>query len=502
MLISGSYSQDILVLHGKLQRIEEDIHELENGTHASLAETQDANRKVELQHEQLAADLKSHMPDLPSSELWPLIEHINKNPRSNPTSWLGCVPTATDSSSMRELLRFGGRACNLELVRRERDTIRTACENRRKQKLTELVRHRRDLRRRCSERQVEDFTAVIAPILKGEVFPIEEWLSLEPLLEQRHYPWDSRELLKMAEQIRAGESLAAFKWKPVLEESEHGIGWKNSIDMLIQVISNGRFSKAAGNKDGASKKEVQRHEVQISRPFGFGVHPVTQGEYLSVMRRNPSYFSCNGGGKTQIQGIDWKNLPVEQVSWFDCVEFCYELSKLENRSPCYEINETARNDDGSIKSAQVRRVNGNGYRLPTEAEWEYACRAGTATPFSVGDGVSLSFNQANFDARHPYGKGLAGEFRQRPTVVGSYAANQWGLHDVHGNVWEWVSDWYADCHSGTPPIDPIGPSTGSSRVLRGGSWGNAGVHLRSSYRRSSDPACRSNDYGFRVLFEL
>jgi formylglycine-generating enzyme required for sulfatase activity len=139
--------------------------------------------------------------------------------------------------------------------------------------------------------------------------------------------------------------------------------------------------------------------------------------------------------------------------------------------------------------------NANGYRLPTEAEWEYACRAGTTTPFSTGGNITVS--QANYHGQNPYNNAPGGEYRERTMPVGSFAPNAWGLHDMHGNVWEWCWDRYGGYpdENGT---DPAGPSEGNFRVNRGGGWNDFGQHLRSAYRAVHPPGNKTFNLGFRV----
>jgi len=137
------------------------------------------------------------------------------------------------------------------------------------------------------------------------------------------------------------------------------------------------------------------------------------------------------------------------------------------------------------------------YTLPTEAQWEYACRAGTTTATAFGD--SLSSKQANFNGDYPYGGASKGPNLGRTTDVGSYPANAWGFHDMHGNVWEWCSDWYGDYPDGSAS-DPVGPSAGSDRVLRGGRWDFHGQNCRSANRYRYGPDFRRYDLGFRVGF--
>jgi formylglycine-generating enzyme required for sulfatase activity len=178
---------------------------------------------------------------------------------------------------------------------------------------------------------------------------------------------------------------------------------------------------------------------------------------------------------------NWPNnndRPVEKVSWNDAQVFLSRLNDMEQTA-------------GRLPA-------GWKYVLPTEAQWEYACRAGTTTIFSWGN--SATSTQANFKGTYPYGGGASGPNLQQTTDIGQYAANPWGFFDMQGNVWEWVSDWKANYLIGAQ-TDPEGPASGSSRVVRGGSWGSDGAALRSAKRGSSTPSYRNRDLGFRVGFQ-
>ncbi len=193
-----------------------------------------------------------------------------------------------------------------------------------------------------------------------------------------------------------------------------------------------------------------------------GVHEVTQAQYAQVMGKNPSDFQGD-------------NLPVETVSYKDALEFCQKLSDLP-----------------------AEKAAGRKYRLPTEAEWEYCCRAGTSTPFHFGN--ELNGTQANCDGNNPYGTTKKGPYLEKTSPVGSYPANAWGLYDMHGNVWEWCQDWYGD-YPKQSVTDPRGPEVGSGCVLRGGSWRDGAAFCRSAYRNWRDPSSRSDGfggYGFRL----
>ncbi|MDR0444446.1 MAG: formylglycine-generating enzyme family protein [Treponema sp.] len=217
--------------------------------------------------------------------------------------------------------------------------------------------------------------------------------------------------------------------------------------------------------------EVQ-HQVTVSS-FYMGIFTVTQKEYEEIMGTNPSNF----------KGSD---LPVERVTWFDAVEYCNRRSQEEGLTPAY-----TRTGDNVTWNRSA-----NGYRLPTEAEWEYACRAGTTTPFNTGNNITTS--QANYDGDYPYNRNALGSSRRRTTNVGSFPANAWGLFDMHGNVWEWCWDWFGD-YSSANLDDPAGVPSGSSRVIRGGSWDNSGAGVRSAYRRSLTPSFRIINLGFRLV---
>ena len=246
--------------------------------------------------------------------------------------------------------------------------------------------------------------------------------------------------------------------------------WTNSLGMRFVLLPAGKF--LMGSPDSEADRfndEGPQHEVEIMRPFSLGIHPVTQEQYEKVMGKNPAHFTRkNGGGG---------NHPVEQVSRKEAVEFCRKLSvRAEEKS------------------------SGRTYRLPTEAEWEYSCRGGATSsrPFSFGD--SLSSTQANFNGNHPYGGAAKGPNLQHTTPVGSYKPNAWGLFDMHGNVWEWCSDWYGkNYYNQSPRQDPQGPQDGRHRVVRGGSWDLVGRVCRSANRDRIGPGGRFLNLGFRVL---
>jgi formylglycine-generating enzyme required for sulfatase activity len=251
----------------------------------------------------------------------------------------------------------------------------------------------------------------------------------------------------------------------------------NSIGMRLVRIPAGTFEMGSPASEKDRGDDEKQHTVEIIRAFYLGVHEVTQKQYRRVMSTNPSYFSADGVGKDEVKGMNTDDFPVENVSWEDAVEFCEKLSALP-----------------------AERRAGRTYRLPTEAEWEYACREGAGSSYQVFHfGNSLSSTQANFDGNFPYGGAGKGDYLKRTCKVGSYAANAFGLYDMHGNVWEWCADWYAkNYYSWGRRRDPQGPDSGSGRVIRGGSWSSYGRYCRSAYCYNDEPALRALDLGFRV----
>jgi formylglycine-generating enzyme required for sulfatase activity len=213
------------------------------------------------------------------------------------------------------------------------------------------------------------------------------------------------------------------------------------------------------------------HDVTITRPFLMCCTEVTQAQWHTVMGTYPSHWIGD-------------NLPVEQVSWYDAVKFCNELSKIEGFDTCY-------NGSGATIICDFAKT---GYRLPTEAEWEYACRGGTTTDFYTGNMTSPSGNDPALDSAGWY-NGNSGNVTHE---VGLKTKNAYGLYDMHGNVNEWCWDWFSN-YPATPVIDPNGTTTTNSRVRRGGAYLYSPSECRSSKRQSIFPEYAFSDYGFRVV---
>ena len=253
----------------------------------------------------------------------------------------------------------------------------------------------------------------------------------------------------------------------------------NSIGLKLAQIPVGEFYMGSSDADpGARDDEKPRHSVRITKPFLMGVYEVTQQEFETVMGFNPSFFSNTGILKDSLEPLDCARFPVDGLSWHQAMDFCRQLSE-------------------SPLEKKARRV----YRLPTEAEWEYACRATTTTLFQGGN--SLSSVEANFNGKYPFGDAPRGTFLNRTTTVGSYTPNQFGLYDMHGNLSEWCLDhFHRDYYRDSPDLDPPGPSRQTSRVIRGGNWYSDARDCRSAFRYADIPEGIFYALGFRVACEL
>ncbi len=285
---------------------------------------------------------------------------------------------------------------------------------------------------------------------------------------------------------------------------EHQEGWAkhlgvpfeiaNSIGMKLVLIPPGEFqmgspkelieeeSKTPGREDWYRNEvpnEVPQHRVRITKPFYLGMHLVTQEEYQRVMDNNPSFFCATGNGKGAVAGQDTERFPVENVTWYDVVEFCRKLSNLPEE-----------------KAAERT------YRLPSEAQWEFACRAGSAGRYGFSLGGNMIARQSDENGLSDYGwfKGNAGG---RTHAVGLKRASAWGLYDMQGNVWEWCQDSYdKEYYAKSPVNDPDGPPKNSKCVNRGGSWNSEAWHCRSAKRGIFGPGACGFYLGFRVSLVL
>jgi len=245
----------------------------------------------------------------------------------------------------------------------------------------------------------------------------------------------------------------------------------NSLRMRFAPIPAGKFLMGSPRTEAQRGDDEDQHEVVLTKNFLMGVHEVTQAQFKSVMGVNPSFFVP---GQARVRGSDTGASPVECVTWHQAVEFARKLGELPDEKKA-----------------------GRTYRLPTEAEWEYACRAGTTTALHYGDNVGSY--AANFNGLSPFGAGMPGPFHRTTVQVGNYAANQFGLFDMHGNVMEWCQDWYAADAYAKNATDPTGPATGTEKVTRGGSWSNSGKACRSAVRTKLAPDESHYGLGFRLV---
>lgn len=239
----------------------------------------------------------------------------------------------------------------------------------------------------------------------------------------------------------------------------------DTVKMDMIWIEPGTFVMGSPSNELGRYSDETQHTVTLTKGYWLGKYEVTQAQYQTVMGSNPSNFKGD-------------NLPVEDVSWYDANNFCAKLTAQEK--------------------AAGRLPEGYEYTLPTEAQWEYACRAGTTTALNSGKNLTQEYdNCPNLGEVGWYTSNSGSKTHE----VGQKKPNEWGLYDMHGNVWEWCKDWYGSYSTGAV-TDPVGPSTGSRRVIRGGSWYFNANYCRSAYRYYDFPDNDYYDFGFRAVLSL
>jgi uncharacterized protein (TIGR02996 family) len=255
----------------------------------------------------------------------------------------------------------------------------------------------------------------------------------EPETHPERAEWQARVVALLADGVR-----------PCVPRRTVLLGKRAKIPMTFAWVPPGSFLMGSPEQEEGRQANETLHRVTLTKGFWLGTHLVIQAQWRRVMGKNPSCFKGEGH-------------PVDSVSWDDCQEFCRKLEE----------------------ATQHR------FRLPTEAEWEYSCRAGTTTPFFLGQ--TLSTDQANYNGNYTYGGGAKGAYRQKTRPVGSFPANAFGLYDMHGNLWEWCQDGYADYN--IKDIEDPQNDSSVARVLRGGSW-----RARPSWCRSASRGCNAPSY--------
>jgi formylglycine-generating enzyme required for sulfatase activity len=287
----------------------------------------------------------------------------------------------------------------------------------------------------------------------------EEGARKDVVLLEREQEEAERKRLSEEKQKAEEEAKAKDPLNP-LQRGE--AGEKIKFNLPTDVVMTFAWCPAGSFRMGGTvhSDEQPIHKVTLTKGFYMGIYPVTQAQWKAVMGTDPSCF----------KGV---NRPVESVTWHECNEFCTKL--------------------GGLLKGQVT------VRLPSEAEWEYACRAGTTTEFHFGNAINTDL--ANYDGNYSFNDSPKGKCRKETTDVGSFPANMWGLYDVHGNVWEWCRD-AKRIYTAADHTDPDGQLNGDTRVMRGGSWRYSPGYCRAAYRSRNTPAYRGCNCGFRVCFLL
>jgi formylglycine-generating enzyme required for sulfatase activity/tRNA A-37 threonylcarbamoyl transferase component Bud32 len=454
--------------------------------YAMFKTTEPKDRHWKAVPESIRTDLKEMMDQCREEEL------VHRLPSFEPV--LKVLEALDPMEAQRKKEEEGRQEAEMERRRRE---LEEAEKKRQDQEKAELERKRREQaeaerQRQQLERLQRDGEAKLIQVVRealdrnnGKLVQADATAANETC-KQHRIPTER------AKQIVAEVKDEWQKAHPPKTERKPGEIITNSLGMKFAWIPPETFLMGSPkNEEGREPYQGAdefQHKVTLTKGFFMGIQQVTRGQFATFVQKAGFKTQAEREGGAHIwtdkewkqdPAANWRNPGFEQtndhpvtcVSWNDAVAFAEWLAKQDNK-----------------------RI-----RLPSEAEWEYACRARTTTPFHFGE--TISTDQANFDGNYTYGKGTKGKFRQKTTPVGSFPANAWGLFDMHGNLWDWCQDWFGE-HPRNDVVDPQGPESGQYRVLRGGSWISDPENCRSACRNGLEPAYRFSIFGLRVCFCL
>lgn len=492
---------------GVLEGLKRTVARLRDGTHPSLTKAQAAVRQAQEQHQQLSCDLEEHGRSLPSYVRRRLLDEASRNPVCSVSQLAALAPQLPTDLVLRWLCAFR----NSQNAGRVAEQARAAYERARQTKIADLQEQANNVERDLVPRLEQDFTRIVLALFEktdaSSNFPVQDWLKLEPLLAQRPYPWDNRTLVTKAEALfrdwpdhrawrqacKADTTEALQEYLAALPHGRHADearasqeqkrsavpsqpeptqaptdAWSNGVGMVFRLIRPGRFEMGAAPRDRAAlANEKPPQTVIIERPFWAATFPLTN----AMLRRF-------------LEGDDKGEGRAAQLRRDRSFAHACRTGKIAGELPAVGVNAT----DAEILCEWLSSLDDRPYRLPTEAEWEFMARAGSAGMYWWPDGDDPQ-RLAVFG-----GSGPAAECPER--------ANPWGLIDVLGNVWEWTSSTYEPLASGAASR-AAGPLGSEARVVRGGSWrAKTAGDVRVSRRRSMSMRTRADDVGVRLVCDL